>query len=196
MYVGVVGTPVPIRMQAMATNSRPKKTLPPVSVKRLNGSIARNPRADVRGELDDRAGELEAEPRQRQRAEDQADAGARGADRERVLGAVLEALDQRLPRQRLALQPLVAEPARDQRDVRAHEAQHDAPERRQERREVEQQHRDQRDQRKHEVPALADHASTASGSGAARRRAASGASPRGGPSSGRRSSGTAPARSR
>ena len=111
---------------------------------------------DGRGEFHDRAGELEAQPRQRQRAEDQAHAGAGGTDRERVLGALFQSFDQRLPGQRLALQPAPAEPARHPRDVRAADAQHDAPERRQERREVEQQHRHQRDQRKDQVPALAD----------------------------------------
>ena len=42
MYVGVVGMPVPIMMQAMATKISPKKTCPLVAVNRLNGSIARN----------------------------------------------------------------------------------------------------------------------------------------------------------
>ena len=157
MYVGVVGTPVPIRMHAIATNSRPKKILPPDSVTRSNGSMARNHSATCAASSITAPEKLKPSPESvsvprirptQAQAAPIASAYFAPTSRPSISG---------FQRQRLALELAPAHLPRERRQVRADEAQDDAPERRHERREVEQQHRDQRDQRKHEVPALADH---------------------------------------
>ena len=147
-----------MRMQAIATKSRPKKTFAPLSVTSPVGSMASTQAPTDAASSTTAPENLKPRPdsvRVPRMRPTQAQAAP-------IASAYLAPSDspaiERAGRQRLALQPVVAEAARDHRDVRADDAQHDAPERREERRVVEQQHRDQRDQREHEVPALADHA--------------------------------------